>query len=83
VRKKIVEVVWQDPTITAGWVADGDLDQPLHLMHSYGVLIRKKPEVVIAGTLNSEEKKDRYADVTKFPLGCIVEINEISTIEVK
>jgi hypothetical protein len=83
-KKKLVEVVWQDPTTFAGWVDDEDMNKPLHHMRTYGILIRRKPEVVVAGTVNSDEKKSgRYADVSKFPLGCIVSINEIATIEVK
>lgn len=81
-KKKLVEVLWKDPTIEAGWVED-DHNKPLPILHSYGVLIHKGDMVVIAGTISPSEKEKRYADRTKFPKGCVIEIKELGTIEVK
>lgn len=78
-KKKLVEISWQDPTIDAGWVED-DHDTKLPLMKSYGLLISKtKTQVSIGGTYDAREKK--YADRTKFPSGCIVAIRVIEVID--
>jgi hypothetical protein len=80
-KKKIVEIKWRDPTIDAGWV-DEDHEKPLPIMRTYGILISKtKEQVVIGGTYDREQKK--YADRTKFPLGCVVEIRVIETVDLK
>ena len=76
---KVVEVLWCDPTIEAGWVED-DHETDLATMRSYGILISKGPKlVVIAGSYDADTKK--YADRTKFPTGCVVEVNTIKRID--
>lgn len=76
-KKKLVEVTWQDPTIDAGWV-DDDHHTPLTKLKSYGILIRNTPHIVIAGSYDSVQKK--YADRTKFPKGCVESIRVIEVL---
>ena len=74
---EIVEVLWRDPTIEAGWVED-DHEDELPILRSYGILVSRGPKlIVIAGSYDATERK--YGDRTKFPTGCV---NNVRTIEV-
>lgn len=75
---RIVEILWRDPTIEAGWVED-DHDTDLSILRSYGILVSQGPKLtVLAGSYDPTEEK--YADRTKFPSGCIVEVRTIEVI---
>ena len=75
---KLVEVTWVDPTIDAGWQED-DHEAPLTELKSYGILVSNtEKQVCIAGTYDPEEQK--YADRTRFPKGCVIEIRDIEIL---
>lgn len=75
---KLVEVVWSDPTIDAGW-QDDDHEAPLTELFSYGILVSNtEKQVCIAGSYDPVEKK--YADRTRFPKGCVKNIRDIETV---
>ncbi len=76
-RRRIVEVTWLDPTIDAGWHED-DPDKPLRELKTYGILVRKGKQITIAGSYDPEHK--RWADVTRFPKGCVISIRVIETV---
>jgi len=82
-KKKVVAIHWRDPTIDSGWVEDDTHDKDLPINISYGVLISKGTNIVIAGTVNVEVEKDRYADRTKFPKGCVDKIEIIGEVTLK
>lgn len=75
---KIVEVSWNDPTVDAGWQED-DHELPLAILKSYGILVSNtERQVCIAGSYDPEEQK--YADRSRFPQGCVINIRTIEEI---
>lgn len=85
-KKKVVAVYWRDPTIYAGWQHDEDHDAEtdLPLFVTYGILVGTNNGIVsVAGTVHPETDRDRYADITKYPKGCIDHIDVIGTLDVK
>jgi len=77
-RKKVIEVTWQDIECAAGWHEEDH--KPLPILKSVGLLVRKGDPLTIASTYDKENK--RWADVNKFPKGCVLGIREIEVIEV-
>lgn len=76
---KPVEIDWRDPEITGGWASAKTLKPKLVSIKSYGILVSiDKGVVIIAGTV---AKGGQFADITKFPEGCVVDIREVSRNE--
>lgn len=78
-KKKIVEVTWQDPAIDPGWIEKDDHHEELPDFKTYGILIRRSPHVVLAGAYDPSSKT--YCDRSKFPKGCIKSIKVIAVVD--
>ena len=79
VKKKLIEVVWLDPETDGGW-RDGDHDEPMDRIYAYGLLVSKtKDRVPLAA--GYDPAKDSYSDLMRFPIGCVLKITTILTME--
>jgi len=79
---KAVLVKWRDPEVKGGWHMKAEIDSVMAPIYSIGYLVREdKDTLVVAGTLapDWDHKGDDmvFADVMKFPMGCVLEIIEI------
>lgn len=79
---KAVIVKWVDPEFCGGWHSESDIHKDMEPITSIGYLIHHTVDMVVLSTTVNERKDDRiFADVAKFPIGCVLSITEIDMEE--
>ena len=78
---KLVEIQWIDAEKDQeGWSEDDPHAEPL-VLRTFGLLVRKdKNYVVHASTYDPEA--GRYSERAKIPVGMVISIREIETVEI-
>jgi hypothetical protein len=77
-----VLVKWVDPEFVGGWHDKKDVKASMKPIYSIGYLIHQDSDMyVIASTVNVRGKEKTFADVSKFPRGCVLQIKEIEMEE--
>ncbi len=77
-KKRLVIVHWQDIECTSGWQDASDKSLPI--LKTCGLFISRTRGVLRIGSTYDHINK-KWADVNEFPVGCVIQMDEIMKVE--